>query len=238
MDRRRFLTFAGAGAVSLSGCTSPLGGSAGTETPLPHHISGEACPEPTGRESTATATPVSAADVLHRVRLTRVDAVPDIVPLVPSIELVRDVVTRERTARLRMSFRNIAGGTVSLGEHYGTLAYWKDFDPDTPPGETNVVLLPSGGDFEPVRPGCWQTPQPDTGPEGTGLAKFTEFGPHFESCERKSITFDLFGHPDAGSCLPRGEYLFFDRLRVRKTKTSNGFEWEYPWRFTLAIDPP
>lgn len=236
MDRRRFLAIAGAGAVPLSGCTGALGGSTGTETPLPHHISGDACPDSTGRASTETTTSVPAADALHRVRLTRVDPVPDIVPLVPSIELVGNVVTRERTARLRMTFRNIAGGTVSLGEHYGTLTYWEDFDPDT--GDRSVVLLPSRGDFEPVRPACWQTPQPDTGPEGTGLARFTEFGPTFERCERKSLAFDLFGHPDAGDCLPRGEYLFFDRIRVRKSEESNGFEWEYPWRFGLTVDAP
>lgn len=237
MDRRGFLATAGVvSTVGLSGCTNVLGGSERTETPIPHHISGDVCPEEPGQESTESASPVPESDVIRRVRLKSSWEVGDIVPLVPSVEVVRNAVTREQTARIRLAIKNIAAGTLY---HTGYTEFpkdWLNFTPDA--SDPEVVLLPTGGDFGPVEPGCWQTTlsQQEIRDRFVGHGHGGRYG--YESCEQKSATFDLFGLPTSGDCLPSGEYPFFDRIRVSRSDKSNGIEWDYSWQFTMTVESP
>lgn len=235
MDRRRFLAMAGAGTLSLSGCTHALPGSPGTETPLPHHISGDACPAETERPATGTLSPIPESEVLRRVRLKSSWPVGSIVPLVPSVDVVRDVVTRDQTARIRLNMENVADGTVYHVGHTEFPKDWRNFTPDA--SDPNLILLPSEGDFEPKTPGCWQTKLSEQEyfdrfihPHGGSYA--------YEACEQKSATFDLFTHPASDDCLPIGEYPFFERIRVSQTAESDGVAWDYSWQFTLTVEAP
>lgn len=246
MNRRRFLAVAAAGASALAGCNAIASPEReGTETPLPHRISGSACPgdptgnpngdrtgDPTGEpagESTTPDTPAPDADVLRRVRVTSVTEVPDIVPVVPSIDVVRSAVTRDRTARVRITFRNVADGTVWHQATSPVTRQWISLADGA-----KIVLLPADGDYEPVEPGCWRSALD----EREVHVGDDHVRPHpYEACERASVAFDLFGHPaNTGGCLPTGEYQFFDTLYVNDREDANDTEWQYQWRFSLAVE--
>lgn len=235
MDRRRFLALTGAGALSLSGCTRALPGPPGSETPLPHDISGDACSETTERPTTDTAPAVQDSEVLRRVRVKSTWPVGSIVPLVPRVDVVRGVITPDQTARIRLTLKNVADGTVYHVGHSGFPTGWRNFTPDA--SDPDLVLLPSKSDFEPETTECWQT----TLSEQEYFDRFIH--PHggsysYEGCERKSTTFDLFGHPSSNDCLPTGDFPFFEPIRVSRTEDSGSVEWDYSWQFTLSVESP
>lgn len=157
------------------------------------------------------------------------------VPLVPSVDVVRNVITIDQTARIRLNIKNVADGTVYHIGHSEFPKGWRNFTPDA--SNPDLILLPSEGEFEPKTHDCWET-------KFSEEEYFNQFiHPHsgsysYEACEQKSVTFDLFGHPSSDDCLPTGDFPFFERIGVSRTDEPDGDGWDYSWQFTLSVESP
>lgn len=238
MKRRQLLGLTASGLVGLAGCMSASGPEMdGTDTQFSHRITDSSCPPPPTTDPQMSVTVSAVDDVRRRVRFTSFQGVRESVPLVPAVEIVEPTVTDAHAAEIRVILANVADAPV----WYYTVAPFsnpmpeRNFTPGTSAAE--VVLVPPDSEAASASPGCWQTTR-----DQLELNDYYRTS-RFEACERKQVTYRLFGleAEDSNACLPTGTYEFFDTIQAHDEPTvdADGVEWgRYQWRFTLTIDAP
>lgn len=206
MRRRRLL--ASIWALGTAGCTvSPAGeGSAGAATSSATDA------------ATPTTTPRGGE---RRVALTDVDDVPAEAAVDLSVDLLRERITAERTASLRIRFRNAADETRRIG--FGVRRPFTTMRSDD-----DRWLLLENPDFQPVSATCWEPP-PDVTVGHPLKLVYAKLDPD----ETVVGEYELWGNGNDDACMPVGE--------VRFAQTYQLYEWpvgDFEWGFGLSITAP
>jgi len=180
--RRRYLSGIGGGSALLvgAGCLDrdPPGGGDGDDGGNDSDGAGGTRPEGTGGPG-VTVVSVDADDGL---------------PVVPSVEVVREAATEESPPRIRTVLEITSDESVTVGEGRAVHLEYVYDDTDA------LVFLPSDGEY-PADPGCWRLTD--------GVAVTEEFRTfEIDAGGSSSRTVDLYATPGEDACLPVGEYRF------------------------------
>lgn len=239
--RRSLLRATGvAAAVGLAGCTGSPGGGNGsgdtgrtdTETPTPTDAETET---PTDTE---TPPPDDATGRVHRVSS---DDTPDLA-VEPAVTVVDAFVAADGPAVLRVDVDNPSDETVVVGEYRDVVFQYVSSSDFTyqllPHSERSTTGIP-----ERERPpypteegeSCWRLTEP--------LAQTTEYGTVSIPAGGTLTAFvGLYANPDAGACLPTGEYRFEATYALEEpVGTSSGTATEQErttaeWGFSLSVE--
>ena len=151
---------------------------------------------------------------------------PPALPIRPSIEVVEPVATEARPATLLARVENTADHPVEVGEERAIV-----FAFVTSESRPGLTLLPAGGDYEPVEPGCWRLAAAVAIPEYYGVVALAVGG----ATKRR---LGVWASPDGDGCLPAGEFRFETRYAGGRDRTEglDDQEWSGTWGFTLAIN--
>lgn len=212
MNRRRFLSAVGVGTTGLvSGCgggylpinrNTPVGGfTAKNRTSLPDDFDG-----------------------IAHVKLVSVDAVKAKYNLRLSAEVVKNTVTRDQTAQLKVTAQNLSS---SHDAYTGPVLFtWIPSDPAEPTISLHRAFR-SRPDYK-VGPNCWKPNERVRYSDDIGLGKL---GPQ----ETQTDKVDLWGHrsnPD-GVCIPSGTFSVSKRFEA-----ANPSNTDFSWGFSIDITKP
>lgn len=150
------------------------------------------------------------------VTVVSVDAA-DGLPVVPSVEVVREAATEESPPRIRTVLENTSDESVTVGEGRAVHLEYVYDDSDA------LVFLPSDGEF-PADPGCWRLTD--------GVAVTEEFRTfEIDAGGSSSRTVDLYATPGEDVCLPVGEYRFETPVTIGEP----GSDPERSGRWSLTV---
>ncbi|EMA64727.1 hypothetical protein [Halorubrum lipolyticum] len=153
------------------------------------------------------------------VTVVSVDGTDDL-PVVPSVEVVREAATEESPPRLRTVLENTGDERVTVGEGRAVhLEYVSD-------GSDALVFLPSDGEY-PAEPGCWRLT------DGVAVtAEYRTFEIDAGASSGRSV--DLYATPGEDACLPVGEYRFETPVSIGGPDSEGGPSGQ--WGLTLLLE--
>ncbi|MUW14181.1 hypothetical protein GJ633_05555 [Halorubrum sp. CBA1125] len=141
-------------------------------------------------------------------------------PVVPSVEIVREAATESSPPRLRTTLENTRDEPVTVGE--GRAVHLEHVTDET----GALVFLPSEGEY-PAEPGCWRL---------TEDVHVTEEYRTFEidAGASNSRPVDLYATPGEDACLPVGEYRFETTVSVGPPESEETSSDR--WGLTLLLE--
>ncbi|MDZ7702550.1 MAG: hypothetical protein U5J98_11100 [Halobacteriales archaeon] len=167
----------------------------------------------------STPTPRPVISIVDR------DAPPDI-PVEPSVEVATAAASGDGPPELRTSVENTADHPIEVGEERAIVFAF--VSSEERPG---LTLLPAGGEYPAVEPGCWRLREPIAIAEYYGVV---ELAPGEASSRRVGV----WESPDGEGCLPTGEFRLATTYAGARDRTDGveEREWQGTWGFTLAVE--
>lgn len=151
--------------------------------------------------------------------ITSTDDAPEL-PIVPSVELTKDVATEEHPPQLRVTITNESDQSVRLGE--GRDVFF-EYVADT---DGYLTFLPADGEYD-AEAGCWRLAEPIMITEEYRTVTI-------EAGESMEKLVDLYATPGEDACLPVGEFRFETTYALLSESMES--EAQATWGFSLSLE--